>query len=233
MEKSNSTCLNKFPNGAEVANVWAGEFEDLEKPVTAFIRLTEPIFIGDLSQVALPTRFIILHLTPKSEPSYASEIGGAITNMMVDKIFSEVAYKAKSRKDIIHGFEEFLDQLTVISPGQSDDDICIEPPTTLPLQERRKLPSKDEYNTQIDDTLVRTGRFFGGLINDVKRKIPFYTSDFKDGVHIQSIGTIFYMYLATLTLNISYGSVMSFMTDFHMGTTECLLAAAFVNIAFA
>ncbi|XP_063442199.1 sodium bicarbonate cotransporter 3-like [Mytilus trossulus] len=85
-DKSNSTCLNKFPNGAEVANVWTGEFEDLEKTVTAFIRLNEPIFIGDLSQVALPTRFIFLHLTPKSEPSYASEIGGAISNMMVDKV---------------------------------------------------------------------------------------------------------------------------------------------------
>ncbi|XP_076110723.1 sodium bicarbonate cotransporter 3-like isoform X4 [Mytilus galloprovincialis] len=153
--------------------------------------------------------------------------------MMVDKIFSEVAYKAKSKEDIIHGFEEFLDQLTVISPVESDDHICIEPPTTSPLQERRKLKSKDEYHAQIDDTLVRTGRFFGGLINDVKRKIPFYTSDFKNGVHIQSIGTIFYLYLATLTLNITCGYLMGIMTDNYMATTECLLAAAFVNIAFA
>ncbi|XP_071176502.1 sodium bicarbonate cotransporter 3-like [Mytilus edulis] len=232
-EKFNSTCLNKFPNGAEVANVWAGEFEDLEKPVTAFIRLIEPRFIGDLSQVALPTRFIFFHLSPKFEPSYVFEIGRVISNMMVDKIFSEVAYKAKSKEDIIHGFEEFLDQLTVISPVESDDDICIEPPTTSPLQERRKLKSKDEYHAQIDDTLVRTGRFFGGLINDVKRKIPFYTSDFKNGVHIQSIGTIFYLYLATLTLNITCGYLMGIATDNYMATTECLLAAAFVNIAFA
>ncbi|VDI60790.1 Hypothetical predicted protein, partial [Mytilus galloprovincialis] len=84
-EKFNSTCLNKFPNGAEVANVWAGEFEDLEKPVTAFIRLIEPRFIGDLSQVALPTRFIFFHLSPKFEPSYVFEIGRVISNMMVDK----------------------------------------------------------------------------------------------------------------------------------------------------
>lgn len=78
--------MNKFPNGAEVANVWAGEFEDLEKPVTAFIRLIEPRFIGDLSQVALPTRFIFFHLSPKFEPSYVFEIGRVISNMMVDKV---------------------------------------------------------------------------------------------------------------------------------------------------
>lgn len=82
----NTPFMKKIPDGAEVANVWVGELEGLKKSVTAFIRLVEPRFIGDLSQVALPTRFIFLHLTPKSEPSYAFEIGRAISNMMVDEV---------------------------------------------------------------------------------------------------------------------------------------------------
>lgn len=238
--KFNTPFMKKIPEGAEVANVWVGEMEDLKKPVTAFIRLIEPRFIGDLSQVALPTRFIFLHLTPKSEPSYAFEIGRAISNMMVDEIFSEVAYKAKSREDIMHGFDEFLDQLTVLPPGQWDPDVRLEPPTTVPSQERRNffstksdLASEKKDHEQNEDTLVRTGRLFGGLINDVKRKIPFYKSDFKDGLHIQCIGSILFMYLATLAPNITFGAFLGQETHQHMGTMECLLAVAFVNLAFA
>ncbi|XP_063439652.1 electroneutral sodium bicarbonate exchanger 1-like isoform X2 [Mytilus trossulus] len=236
--KFNTPFMKKIPEGAEVANVWVGELEDLKKPVTAFIRLVEPRFIGDLSQVALPTRFIFLHLTPKSEPSYAFEIGRAISNMMVDEIFSEVAYKAKSREDIMHGFDEFLDQLTVLPPGQWDPDVRLDPPTTAPSQERRnffstKSDSQEKDQEQKDDTLERTGRLFGGLIKDVKRKIPFYISDFRDGLHIQCIGSILFMYLATLAPNITFGAFLGQETDQHMGTMECLLAVAFVNLAFA
>ena len=41
--------------------------------------------------------------------------------------------------------------------------------------------------------LVRSKRLFGGLIDDVKRKAPFYLSDFKDGVSIQSLASFFFM----------------------------------------
>ncbi|XP_071175193.1 electroneutral sodium bicarbonate exchanger 1-like [Mytilus edulis] len=236
--KFNTPFMKKIPDGAEVANVWVGELEGLKKSVTAFIRLVEPRFIGDLSQVALPTRFIFLHLTPKSEPSYAFEIGRAISNMMVDEIFNEVAYKAKSREDIMYGFDEFLDQLTVLPPGQWDPDVRLDPPTTAPSQERRiffstKSDSQEKDQEQKDDTLVRTGRLFGGLIKDVKRKIPFYVSDFRDGLHIQCIGSILFMYLATLAPNITFGAFLGQETEQHMGTMECLLAVAFVNLAFA
>ncbi|CAC5404016.1 SLC4A4 [Mytilus coruscus] len=237
--KPNTPFAKKIPEGAEVANVWVGELENLKKPVTVFIRLAKSRFIGDLSEVALPTRFIFLHLTPPSVPSYIFEIGRAISNMMVDEIFSEVAYKAKSREDIMHGFDEYLDQLTVLPPGQWDPDVRLEPPTTAPSQERRKLVSQksdlasEENDDEEDVTLVRTGRLFGGLIKDVKRKIPFYVSDFKDGLHIQCIGAILFMYLATLTPNITFGALLGQETDQHMGTMECLLAVAFVNLTFA
>ncbi|VDI60796.1 solute carrier family 4 (sodium bicarbonate transporter), member 10 [Mytilus galloprovincialis] len=158
--------------------------------------------------------------------------------MMVDEIFSEVAYKAKSREDIMYGFDEFLDQLTVLPPGQWDPDVRLDPPTTAPSQERRiffstKSDSQEKDQEQKDDTLVRTGRLFGGLIKDVKRKIPFYVSDFRDGLHIQCIGSILFMYLATLAPNITFGAFLGQETEQHMGTMECLLAVAFVNLAFA
>ena len=55
--------------------------------------------------------------------------------------------------------------------------------------------SKDEE----DMTLVRTGRLFGGLVLDIKRKAPWLASDFKDALHIQTFASVIYIYLATIT----------------------------------
>ena len=46
-----------------------------------------------------------------------------------------------------------------------------------------------------DISLMRTGRLFGGLIADVKRKLPWYWSDFRDAFHVQSLASIIYIYL--------------------------------------
>ncbi|XP_052063065.1 electroneutral sodium bicarbonate exchanger 1-like [Mytilus californianus] len=210
----NKPFMKKIPEGAQVANVWVGEIDDLKEPITAFIRLDKPRVIGDLTEVPLPTRFIFLHLSPVGEPGHIFAIGRAMSNMMVDVIFSEVAYKAKSREDIMHGFDEFLDQTTVLPPGQWDPEIRLEPPTKVPSQEGRR-------------------RLFGGLIEDVKRKIPFYISDFKDGFHIQCLGAVLFMYLATLTPNITFGALLGQSTHHYMGTMECIVAVAFVNLIFA
>jgi len=59
-------------------------------------------------------------------------------------------------------------------------------------------------------------RLFGGLVADVKRKLPFYVSDFKDGLHIQCLATILYMYLATLTPNVTFGALLGLATDQYM-----------------
>lgn len=50
------------------------------------------------------------------------------------KVFHEVAYKAKSRDDLLAGIDEFLDQVTVLPPGEWDPSIRIEPPKSVPSQ---------------------------------------------------------------------------------------------------
>ena len=44
---------------------------------------------------------------------------------------------------------------------------------------------QDEKDHGEDDSLQFTGKLFGGLIADVKRKIPWFVSDFTDAFHIQ------------------------------------------------
>lgn len=45
-----------------------------------------------------------------------------------------MAYKAKERDDLLAGIDEFLDQVTVLPPGEWDPSIRIEPPKYVPSQ---------------------------------------------------------------------------------------------------
>jgi len=67
------------------------------------------------------------------------------------------------------------------------------------------MDRKDPYG----DPLRRTGRLFGGLINDVKRRFPHYWSDFKDALNVQCIATFFFIYFACLSPAITFGGLMS------------------------
>ena len=54
---------------------------------------------------------------------------------------------------------------------------------------------KEDTDHTEDDSLQFTRRPFGGLIADVKRKLPWFVSDFKDALHIQTVASIIYIYL--------------------------------------
>lgn len=56
-----------------------------------------------------------------------------------EQIFHDVAYKAKDRSDLLAGIDEFLDQVTVLPPGEWDPSIRIEPPKNVPSQVHRRF----------------------------------------------------------------------------------------------
>lgn len=58
------------------------------------------------------------------------------------------------------------------------------------------------------DPLSRTGRPFGGLINDVKRRYPKYLSDLKDGLNLQVIAAFVFIYFACLSPAITFGGLL-------------------------
>lgn len=53
------------------------------------------------------------------------------------QLFSDVAYKAREREDLIAGVDEFLDEVIVLPPGEWDPKIRIEPPKKVPSAEMR------------------------------------------------------------------------------------------------
>ena len=58
------------------------------------------------------------------------------------------------------------------------------------------------------DPLQRTGRIFGGLVNDVKRRFPHYKSDFTDALNFQCVAAFMFVYFACLSPAITFGGLL-------------------------
>ena len=61
--------------------------------------------------------------------------------------------------------------------------------------------------------MVVFSRFCGGHVLDIKRKLPFFASDFYDALHIQSLSAILFIYLGTVTNAITFGGLLGDATE--------------------
>lgn len=132
--KLNVDFMRKIPDDAQVCNVMVGELPSLKYQVSAFVRLSEARILAEMTEVPLPTRFLFFLLGPAGSESKCIEIGRSLSTVMVDEIYREVAYKARNRQEVLTGLDEFLDQVTVLPPGEWDPKIRIEPPDKVPSQ---------------------------------------------------------------------------------------------------
>ncbi|KAM8873210.1 electrogenic sodium bicarbonate cotransporter 1-like isoform 1-T1 [Synchiropus picturatus] len=244
--------MKKLPRDAEASNVLVGEVDFLENPFVAFVRLQQAVMLGALTEVPVPTRFLFVLLGPKGKSKSYHEIGRAIATLMSDEVFHDIAYKAKDRQDLLAGIEEFLDEVIVLPPGEWDPDIRIEPPKSLPSSDKRKnmytglepphmngdTPHDPGHGAggggghQVGEELQCTRRFCGGLMLDIKRKLPFFASDFYDALHIQSLSTILFIYLGTVTNAITFGGLLGDATDNMQGVLESFLGTALTGAVF-
>ncbi|CAH8636777.1 unnamed protein product [Schistosoma rodhaini] len=319
--------LKKIAPGSETSNILVGETTFLTTQITVFIRLKEAVLLGDLTEVPVPTRFLFIHLGTIGNAAKYREIGRSMGVLMSDEVFHDVAYKARSRTDLLAGLDEFLSAATVLPPGEWDPSIRIEPPASVPSQDSRKTtvsngPQSTVIPPQIttsepgvavveqlhvggdklaslclaavgnatprsqqadgvikptgqsdsihksktdlarstgsrleltniesgggaddhgggggghgdDPALNRTGRIFGGLWQDIKRRAPHYVSDFTDAIHVQCCASFIFLYFACLTPIITFGGLLAQATGGYLGTIESILSGAVVGITFS
>ncbi|XP_061109368.1 sodium bicarbonate cotransporter 3-like [Conger conger] len=236
--------MRKIPPGAEASNVLVGEVDFLERPIIAFVRLSPAVLLTGLTEVPVPTRFLFLMLGPNGKGAQYHEIGRSMATLMTDEIFHDVAYKAKDRTDLLAGIDEFLDQVTVLPPGEWDPTIRIEPPKNVPSQMKRKRPTLSngsaapsetmkEEEHQAGPELQRTGRIFGGLIMDVKRKVPYYWSDIRDALSLQCLASILFLYCACMSPVITFGGLLGEATKGNISAIESLFGASLTGVAFS
>jgi len=90
----------------------------------------------------------------------------------------------------------------------------------------------EERKMREDSGLVRSGRLFGGLIADFKRKRPFYLSDFKDALSSQCIASWLFLYFACLTPIVTFGGLLGSATGHRLAAIESLVSGLICGVIY-
>lgn len=70
--------------------------------------------------------------------------------------------------------------------------------------------------SQENSLVFPPSRLFGGLVLDVKRKAPWFWSDFRDGLSLQCLASFLFLYCACMSPVITFGGLLGEATHGHI-----------------
>jgi len=252
----NLKLMRKIPEGCESAGVFVGVTNELSRQVSVLVRLREGRLIEDMVSLPIATRFVYLLLGPTQPDFDHHEIGRAMSTLLSDEEFRVQAYRAEHKQDMIHAVDEFLDDSVVLAPNvmQNTDMLkhLIDYQKNLVKRnkikqhqnepsEKEKLLDEDEKSALVTSQsdnggdfpeLRRTGKYFGGLVKDVKRRYKQYWSDIKDGLNVQCFAAIIFIYFAALSPAITFGGLLGEKTNNMIGASEMLLGCSIAGVLY-
>ncbi|XP_050683435.1 anion exchange protein 3-like isoform X3 [Leptidea sinapis] len=258
----NDSILKRIPDGAEATTVLVGAVGFLDQPTIAFVRLAQGIQMPSITEIPIPVRFMFILLGPVSADLDYHEVGRSISTLMSNPAFHSIAYKADDRRELLSAINEFLDDSIVLPPGDWERQALL-PFEELRAKsemirrrkrdaiERKRAASKDfpplvmeekallavetggAPEKEPDDPLSKTGRIFGGVIRDMKRRYPHYISDFRDALNGQCAAATIFMYFAALSSAITFGGLLAEKTSGQIGISETLVFTCIGGVFFA
>ncbi|XP_054080248.1 band 3 anion transport protein isoform X2 [Rissa tridactyla] len=238
----------KIPEDAEATLVLVGCAAFLEQPTLAFVRLKAAVTLDAVLEVPLPVRFLFVVLGPDTPNVSYHEIGRAVATMMSERVFRRDAYLAEGRQDLLRGVEDFLEASIVLPPTEIPNEQLLrslvplqhellrrryQPPEKAPGEAFLKDLGLEEPAPEDDDPLRRTGRPFGGLVRDIRRRYPKYLSDIKDALSPQCLAAVIFIYFAALSPAVTFGGLLSEKTKGMMGVSELLISTCVQCVLFS
>uniref|UniRef100_A0A3B3R0C3 Anion exchange protein n=1 Tax=Paramormyrops kingsleyae TaxID=1676925 RepID=A0A3B3R0C3_9TELE len=232
---------------SEASMVLVGALDFLEKPTVAFVRLKEAAELESALKAPVPVRFVFVLVGPNDNSMDYHEIGRAMATLMADRVFNLAAVQAQNDRDLMEAVAEFMDCSIVIPPTEIQNESVLSSIIGFQKQllHRRLSPSSPQVSLDLkphrvtkaerppaEDPLARTGRPFGGMIKDFKRRYKHYVSDITDGLNLQVLAAIIFIYFAALSPAITFGGLLADKTDNMMGISELLLSTALQGIIF-
>ncbi|XP_035000801.1 solute carrier family 4 member 1b (Diego blood group) [Hippoglossus stenolepis] len=232
----------------EVSLVLVGALDFLEKPTVAFLRLKEALELDSALEARGPVRFIFVLVGPNKTDMDYHETGRAMAALMADKVFNQAALKAKSARELTDTVADFMDCSIVIPPTEIQNEAMLSSiisfqkkllqgrlqasKPNLPLDSKPRRVSIASGSSRSEDPLSRTGRPFGGMIRDIKRRYQYYKSDITDALNSQVLAAIIFIYFAALSPAITFGGLLADKVDNMMGVPELLISTSIQGIIF-
>jgi len=175
-----------------------------DNPIVLFVRLAKPLNLGALD--GIPTRFLFLLLGSPKDTALHLDTLAAIARLMSDDEFRYEATVAADRDQLLESVTRF--------------------------RQRTELRATDDPKA-VSPALQYTGRLGGGLVADVRRRLPHYAADFRDGIHTKSLSSTLFLYFACLAPAVTFGGYMGIETGGQIGTVEMIVASAICGVIYA
>uniref|UniRef100_A0A3Q2UHX5 Anion exchange protein n=1 Tax=Fundulus heteroclitus TaxID=8078 RepID=A0A3Q2UHX5_FUNHE len=226
----------------EASMVLVGALDFLEKASVVFVRLKEAVALDSALEAPMPVRFVFILIGPSNSDLDYHETGRAMAALMADKVFNQAAFQAKSARDLTDALVDFIDCSIVIPPTEIKNEAMLSSIISFQkkiLKDRLQpqelaitLIQKSPRELLQRDPLSRTGRPFGGMIRDIKRRYQYYKSDLTDALNPQAIAAIIFIYFAALSPAITFGGLLADKVDNMMGVSELLISTSIQGIIF-
>ncbi|MFT5684332.1 MAG: mannitol/fructose-specific phosphotransferase system IIA component (Ntr-type) [Myxococcota bacterium] len=95
------------------------------------------------------------------------------------------------------------------------------------------LDEEVNFEHHIPEELRRTGKLFGGIIADIRRRAPHFISDFTDGVTTKTLASVFFLFFACLAPAVAFGGLLSVLTEGTIGVIEMIVATAVCGTVYS
>ncbi len=175
----------------------------LTEPLIIFVRLARPVNLD--APDGIPTRYLFMLLGPIGAAGDHLDTLAGVARLMSNDEFRYDLGRARSRGDLLQALQRFNDRSAPPVVRTTDSGIGL------------------EYS----------GRLFGGIIEDVRRRSACYLSDFRDGLASKSASSTLFLLFACLAPAVTFGGIMGLETAGQIGVVEMLVASAFCGIIYA
>lgn len=152
----------------------------------------------------LPTRFVFMLVGPTKATVEHLDTLASVARLMSDNEFRYLAQEARNA-------DQFRAAIAARMPQEAIPAPRIEP----------------------GEEVQFTGRFAGGLLSDIRRRLPHYASDFVDGLNTKCLASILFLFFACIAPSIIFGGLMSGMTNGNIGVVEMITATAISGVVYA
>ncbi len=152
----------------------------------------------------IPTRYLFVLLGPTGFAGHLDTLMH-VARLMADDEFRHDARVAQSCEELLAAFDEFLARTAQRAPRRPD----------------------------VREGLAYTGRLFGGLLDDIRRRWPHYAGDLRDGLHPKCLSSTLFLFFACLAPAVTFGGIMADQTGGQIGAVEMIVASAGCGIVYA
>uniref|UniRef100_A0A3Q3KMP0 Anion exchange protein n=1 Tax=Monopterus albus TaxID=43700 RepID=A0A3Q3KMP0_MONAL len=225
---------------ADASMVLVGALDFLERPAVVFVHLKEAVVLDSPLEAPVPVCFIFVLVGPSKTDMNYHETGHAMAALMADRVFNQSALQAKTAQELMHAVADFMDCCIVVPPTEIQNEAVLSSIISFQkklLQDRLFtlhcfLPVSFASGPPPEDPLSRTGRPFGGMVRDIKRRYPYYKSDITDALNPQALAAVIFIYFAALSPAITFGGLLADKVENMMGVPELLISTCIQGIIF-